>query len=135
MHNLRGDSRKFVFIPITDELKAFLLENGYEEYRGKAIRIIANDDKMKQASKTRLLWRAFAHYYNQLETGRAITFKSLRKTYITELTKRVGIENARMITGHSGVAVMQGHYINLPAISNVAKNFNVFKASITNDSI
>lgn len=119
-------NKKYVFVPVNADLKELLLEFGYNKFRGQAIGLIANDDKMQTKTKCRFVWRAFAHYYKQLNTGRKITFKALRKTYITKLTKKVGIERARIITGHSGYGVMQGHYIEPTEVSSVAMDFSIF---------
>jgi hypothetical protein len=65
------------------------------------------------------------HYYKQLNTGRNLTFKCLRKTYITRLALSLGL-NARIITRHSGEDVIIKHYLDEKVITKVAEDFEVF---------
>ena len=53
------------------------------------------------------LSRGFTHYYDQLNTGRKLTFKCLRKTYIANLEIFMGTGNTKSITGHSDNQVIE----------------------------
>ena len=73
-----------------------------------------------------ILSRGFTHYYDQLNTGRKLTFKCLRKTYITNLEIYMGAGNTKAITGHSGDQVIERNYIDKKEMAKAARGFNVF---------
>ena len=73
-----------------------------------------------------VLSRGFTHYYNQLNTGRKLTFKCLRKTYITNLEIFMGGGNTKAITGHSDDQVIERNYIDKKEMAKAAQGFNVF---------
>ncbi|MBI3502602.1 MAG: tyrosine-type recombinase/integrase [Bacteroidetes bacterium] len=126
--NLQGDSKKYVSIPITAEMKKLLLKLGYDENKKTEKYIIADSEKMKRDTMARHLWRAFGHYAKQIGINK--TFKSLRKTHASALAARIGAENARIITGHSALKVLEDHYFDKKVIGKVAQDFSVFgKAS------
>jgi hypothetical protein len=73
------------------------------------------------------LTRGFSHYYDQLNTGRNLTFKCLRKTYITNLQIFFsGNGDTKAVTGHSDNQVIEENYIDKKEIAKASKNFSVF---------
>jgi integrase len=68
--------------------------------------------------------RGFAQYIKQV-TDRPLTFKCLRKTYITGISLYLG-GNAKAITGHSTDAVIEGHYLVKEELARKAKGLSVF---------
>lgn len=74
------------------------------------------------------LSRGFTHYYDQLNTGRELTFKSLRKAYITNLEIFMGSGKTKAITGHSDNQVIERNYIDKKEMAKAARGFNVFSA-------
>lgn len=125
IRNLQGDARKYVSIPITTELKKLLIELGYHKNKGTSKYLIANDEKMQRDTMARHLWRAFGIYAKAIKLNK--TFKSLRKTHASSLAARIGAENARIITGHSGLKVLEDHYLDKKIIGKVAQDFSVFR--------
>jgi hypothetical protein len=74
-----------------------------------------------------VLSNGFSHYYNQLNTGRKLTFKSLRKTYITNLQIYFsGSGDTKAITGHSDNQVIERNYIDKKEIAKASRGFSVF---------
>ncbi|MBK5286177.1 MAG: hypothetical protein JJE25_12325, partial [Bacteroidia bacterium] len=65
--------------------------------------------------------------YKQLNTGRELTFKSFRKTYITNLSVFMG-GNAKAITGHTNDRTIELHYQDKQVIAKAAKDFEVFSS-------
>jgi len=124
IRNLQGDAKKYVSIPITSELKKLLLELGYKKNKGTSKYLIADEEKMQRDTMARHLWRAFGHYAKKIKLNK--TFKSLRKTHASALAAIMGAENARIITGHSGLKVMEDHYFDKKVIGKVASDFSVF---------
>lgn len=113
-----GNNKRYIYIPITPTLKSLLKTLGYDQYKGTDKYILAPEiDTSRGRVISDIVTRAFSHYYAQLNTGKSITLKSLRKTYITELYKKIG-PAARLITGHSSDAIMEGSYVDKRAISS-----------------
>ena len=73
------------------------------------------------------LSRGFSHFYDQLGTGRKLTLKCLRKTYITYLKIYMGDGNIKSITGHSDNRVIDDSYTDDKEIAKaVARRFSMF---------
>lgn len=125
----KGNARentKYIYVPITKSLQELLLRIGYEKYKGSDKYILAPEEKMERETISSFVSHSFTHYYKQLETGRDLSYKCLRKTYISSLSASLGIDNARLITKHSGTQVMEEHYVDKKVIALTAKNFEVF---------
>jgi len=121
------EEKKFIYIPVTDSLEKLLNELGYEKYKNIDNYILAPEIKTSRGRvMSDILSRGFTHYYDQLKTGRNLTFKSLRKTYITNLEIFMGSGNTKAITGHSGDQVIQRNYIDKKEMAKAARGFNVF---------
>lgn len=118
---------KYRYTPINEDLLTVLMTLGYESRKDSNAYILAPDEPMSRQTIRRFLTRSFTHYYNQLNTGRRLTFKNLRKTYITELSDQQGIDNAQHVTGHSSTQVMKDHYIDERTLASTAKQFSLFK--------
>lgn len=121
--NRQGDQKKYIFVPITPSLHKLLMELGYDKYRGTNKHILAPEEPMKREGLKNLITRGFTQYYKQLNTGKDITFKSLRRTYISNLAASIGVENARSITKHSSLEIMEQSYFDPTVIASMAKNF------------
>jgi hypothetical protein len=104
----------------------------YEKYKGSDKYILAPEEIMKRETINKFMTHAFPHYFKQLDTGRNLSYKSLRKTYISRLSAFMGIDNARLITKHSGTQVMEEHYIDKKVIVHTAKNFKIFDQATEN---
>lgn len=120
------DNLKYIYVPVTDELNDLLERIGYGKYKHTDKYILAPEEEMERNTIRKFFSRSFTHYYKQLHTGRNLNFKVLRKTYITQLTKFMGMDNAQLITKHSGTEVMKKHYIDQKTIAEAAKNFKMF---------
>lgn len=127
IHNRNGEEKKYIYIPVTHELRELLLHLGLAEKEGSDSYILAPEIvKHRVKSMSDALSKGFSHYYDQLQTGRKLTFKCLRKTYITNLSLFMG-GNAKAITQHSGDAVIEQHYLDKQALVNAAQRFAVFQ--------
>ncbi|MBK8875656.1 MAG: hypothetical protein IPN13_17770 [Bacteroidetes bacterium] len=103
-------------------------EAGYEKYKGTDHFILATE-QLDRKSMPDSLSRGFAHFYKQIEPNGNLTFRSLRKTYITGLAIYTG-GNAASITQHGDNDVLERHYIDKNAIAKAAKNFEPFSAEL-----
>jgi len=119
--------KKFKHFPITKSLNELLDELGYDIYKGTDRYIIApelNDNRTKSMSDT--LSKAFTHYYRQLNTGKNLTFKSLRKAYITNLQIQLGKGNIKSITGHTNDTTIEKSYIDTKIVAQSQYGKEIF---------
>jgi integrase len=123
--NISEESKKLIYIPLTGTLKKLIIENGYEKYKGTASYLLAPEKISNRETLKNQMSKGFSHFYKLLETDRQLTFKCLRKTYITRLALSLGL-NARVVTRHSGDDVLIKHYLDEKVLSKVAENFEVF---------
>lgn len=124
------DEKKFNDVPITKSLKHLLDDLGREEHSGSDNYIIAPEIKTsRKRVMADVLSRGFSHYFNQLNTGKKLTFKSLRKTYITAVEIFVGHGNTKAITGHSNDKILDSNYIVNRMKAKVVANMEVFSES------
>lgn len=126
-----GENIKYIFVPISEELKDLLMRMDYEKYKGSDKYILAPEETMNREMLNRFMSRSFSHYHKQLKTGRELSYKVLRKTYITALTRFMGgAENSRLVTKHSGTQVMEQHYIDPKVMALTAPGgFKVFNGN------
>jgi integrase len=129
---LEGNNQKPIYVPITDELKDLLFRMGYEIYKESDKYILAPEESMQRDTISKFMTHSFPHYYKLLGTDRNLSYKCLRKTYISRLSAFMGIDNARLITKHSGTQVMEEHYVDKKIIGHTAKNFKMFDQATEN---
>lgn len=130
VNNIRGvqkdEEKKFVFVPITENLMQLLNEIGYEKYKNTDHCIIAPELKTRREKVLcDTMSRSFAHFIKLISIKKDLSLKSLRKTYITNLAISMG-SNTKMVTGHSGDDILQRHYINHFEIAKSLRGFQVF---------
>jgi integrase len=127
-NRISEEEKKYIYVPVTDSLKGLLNELEYEKYRGTDNFILAPDINIsRNRIMSDVLSNGFSHYYNQLNTGRKLTFKSLRKTYITNLQIYFsGSGDTKAITGHSDNQVIERNYIDKKEIAKASRGFSVF---------
>lgn len=71
------------------------------------------------------LSKGFSHFYNQLDTGRELQLKSLRKTYLTYLASALS-GDTKTLSSHSTDEVLQKHYIDEKVVSKAIKKLDIF---------
>jgi integrase len=126
-HRTRDEEKKFIYIPVTDSLRNLLDELGYNKYINMDCFILAPEIKISRGRvMSDTLSRGFTHYYDQLNTGRKLTFKCLRKTYITNLQIFMNGGNTKAITGHSDEQVIERNYLDKKEMAKAAQGFNVY---------
>ncbi|MDH7448408.1 tyrosine-type recombinase/integrase [Aquimarina sp. 2201CG14-23] len=112
-------------IPITNELLKLLYKLGLEEKIG-ADKYILHPERITTASTIKdNLSKGFTHFYKQLNTGREIKFKHLRKTYLTYLNATIKGET-KLLSSHSSSEVLRRHYIDERLISKTIKKLKIF---------
>ncbi|MDI1356304.1 MAG: hypothetical protein PSX36_15415 [bacterium] len=100
---------------------------GFERYKGTDKYIIAPEDGLKRSNVAGIISRSFSHYYALLNTGKAITFRNLRKTFMTSAYKEFGMASTAL-TNHKNPSMTDKHYYDKEVTRDEAKeNFSVFK--------
>jgi hypothetical protein len=94
--------------------------------------LLVIEESMQRDTISKFMTHSFPHYYKQLGTGRNLSYKCLRKTYISMISAFIGIDNARLITKHSGTQVMKDSYIDNKVIAFTAMNFKTFDQATEN---
>jgi integrase len=121
------DDRMYKYFAITKELGDLLLEMGYNQYKGTEKYIIATEDQLSRAGVSDLVSRAFSHYYKQLNTGKEVSFRNLRKTFMTSALREFGVASTAL-TNHKTVSMTNKHYYDKAITRDEAKEtFSVFK--------
>lgn len=119
------DTGQFVKpIPVTKGLLSLLLTLGYEKKKGTTGFIIEREEKVDMGYLLDKISRGFAHFI-KFVTDRKIEFKDLRKTYITQLSMKLG-KNTKIFTGHGDDQVLRDSYIAEEFISANLSDFSVF---------
>ena len=107
-----------------------------DQYAGTDNYILAPDQKIsRQRVMADTLSRGFSHYYCLLNTDKKLTFKSLRKYYITQAELFMGKGKAQYITGHSGNQILKERYIDKKEIIKavLANGFDVVPDEVNRD--
>jgi len=126
-NRIKEEEKKFIYIPITESLARLLKDLGQDKYEDTDKFILAPEVAIsRKRVMADVLSRGFSHYYNQLNNGRKLTFKSLRKTYITNLELFMGRGNTKLITGHSDDHVIESSYLDKKEIAKAALKYKVF---------
>jgi len=126
-NRISEEEKKFIHVPITESLIKLLKDLGQEKFNGKDNYILAPEITIsRKRVMADILSRGFSHYYKQLNTGRNLTLKCLRKTYITSLDIFMGRGNAKSITGHSDNQVIEDNYIDPIGRVKEARRLKVF---------
>ena len=90
------DTGKYIRnVPITEGLRALLIELGMDEKKGSDEYVIPRNGQSTKYMM-QINSRGFSHFI-KLASARKVEFKDLRKTYITMMTKALGT-SAKMFT-------------------------------------
>ena len=107
------------------QLRELLFELGFEKYQDTEAYLIAPHEKSTRKSIIDKLSKGFTFFYKKLDTGKEISLKHLRKTYLTHLQILTG--NAIAVSGHSTEDILDEHYLDRIEIAkSIAKsNLNI----------
>jgi integrase len=114
----------FKYVPVTNSLKNLLEELGLAEKQNTNQTVLSTPSNLGSKYVMDTISRAFSCYI-KLVSERNLQFKSLRKTYITHLTKRMG-NDAKLFTGHASNEVLKDHYISGAFMAGGLSDFNLF---------
>jgi integrase len=126
-NRISDEEKKYNYIPVTHQLKKLLDELGYPIYKGMDAFILAPDIKISRGRvMSDVLSRGFSHFYDQLNTGKKLTFKCLRKTFITHLEIFMHGGDIKAITGHTNDQTIKRSYLDKREMAKAAQGFSVF---------
>lgn len=110
LKNIRFEDEQLpVDIPITKQLADLLMKMGWKE-KGSSDEYILAPETVNREYVMAAFTKGFKHYYGQIANPRpGISFKSLRKTYITYV-RYVLSGRAKEITGHTKEKIIDDHY-------------------------
>ncbi len=84
------------------------------------------EEKMQRSHVAVLISKSFSHYYKQLNTGKQISFKHLRKAFMTSALLEFG-EASSALTNHTTINMTNKHYHDKEVTRDQAReNFSVF---------
>jgi integrase len=119
----QSKATKMVFIPVIPQLKSLIYEMGFNEKRGSNEYLIAPNEIQSRQTIMFQLSKSFTFYYRQLNSGKNISLKHLRKTYLTHLQIMTG--KAISISGHSNENILYDHYIDGAEIAKSLASSNI----------
>lgn len=127
MHLASGEERK-LHSPVTKEISAFLIEQGFEQKKNTDDFILASQILHNRiASMRQAISRGFSHFWNVAfpEAKNQRSLKHLRKTFITALAAQG--KNVREVSGHSSDQILKSYIDEKQvALANSLKDFSVF---------
>ena len=117
------DSGKYIkHIPVTKSLNSLLVAMGRDTKIGSDEYLIPREHGETTNYMGDFISRAFSHYI-KLNRVSGITFKHLRKTYLTRLTMKLG-DDAKYYTNNTDTKVLRDHYL---SSAFMASNLNDFE--------
>jgi len=126
--------KKYKAIPISANLLIILMESGYSKKKGTDEFVLAGDitsPSIRKHGIPRILRNGFSHYYSKLNTGRPLSFKSLRKAYITSSYIQTG-GHPEYLSGHDSGFVPINHYVDKDEIAkyHTQMGYTVFPEAV-----
>lgn len=119
-------NRFFKYFAITKELGELLYEMGYEIYKGSDKYIIAPEDNVSRSFVSKMISESFSHFYKLLNTGKDVSFKEIRKAFMTSALNQFG-DASPALTNHATVNMTNKRYHDRKVTRDAAKeNFSVF---------
>ena len=116
--------KKYIHSPIIYELGLVLRRLGYKKYKNTDRYIIAGDSKRKRETLKEDMSKSFTHYYKLLGNEKELSFKNLRKTYVT-LVNNFTNGQGEVITGHSGQGIIMKSYHDQTVFNHILDNLRL----------
>ena len=126
--------KTYVIVPVTEDIKKLLLEADHDQFKNTDQYIIAPKIQKNRVPTMRdAISRGFNHFYKLDHPEGQLTFKNLRKTYLTNLNKYLGNEATGLT--HSNQAVLDRHYLNKEKLAEKAMGFGTYSEEIREKQI
>ena len=105
------------YSPINEDLLKLLKEMGYDQMKGKNVKLIDPENTYIINTIMEKVSRSFTHFRKAAGIETPFTLKHLRKTYLTWVFHTVG-SDTKLLSSHTSMKVLENHYIN-PLLLNV----------------
>jgi len=105
------------YSPINEDLLKLLKEMGYDQMKGKNIKLIDPENTYTINTIMEKVSRSFSHFRKAAGIETPFTLKHLRKTYLTWVFYNMG-SDTKLLSSHTSMKVLENHYIN-PLLLNV----------------
>jgi len=123
--NRLKNSKEYVSkTPITTDLAKLLEKLGFMKNMGSESFVFASEVVNRELLKLHMS-RAFTHFWKAAGNRQGITFKHLRKAYITRLTIMLGDKSIGI--KHSGATMIREHYLKQEEITKELLGQSMFK--------
>ncbi len=117
-------------IPVTNEIKQLLIILKHDPSKPNEY-LFARDETRSRKNIMDDLSKAFSHYYKQLNTGKNLQLKNLRKTFTTIASIQLK-GDAKELTSHADDQVLNSHYVDLEIYRDKMK-FELFGEETYNE--
>jgi integrase len=124
VNQLKKEQTNFSYTPITEDLEELLKQ--FEIIAPDAYIIepeIANRDTLKK-----IISKAFTHYWRHTGSKKEVSFKHLRKTYVTMLTKAIG-ERALFVKHNEDKTAVR-HYLDKKELLEKTHGVRLYSGSL-----
>jgi integrase len=128
VNSIKKDDGYWKHFPINVDLFNFLVEMGYEEKKNSNDFILYPERKVLTKTIMNDLSKGFTHYKKMAGIDKEISFKSLRKTYLSWVNAVMN-KDTGILSSHSTHDVLERYYIDpkiLTAIEEGALKISVF---------
>ena len=105
------------YSPINEDLMKLLKEMGYDQMKGKNVKLIDPENNYTINTIMEKVSRSFTHFRKSAGIETPFTLKHLRKTYLTWVFYNMG-SDTKLLSSHTSMKVLENHYIN-PLLLNV----------------
>lgn len=128
-HHLNFDSeKKIIVLPVPLELENLLYDLGFSEYSNTDKLIIGDVPNESEYVIKDKVSKAFSHFWSLYSQEDGISFKSLRKSYITEIHIKYGSIGTLVTHGATG-DVVNKHYMDAMRIVNDLRGKKLYNFS------
>jgi integrase len=122
----KPEEKIYATIPITNELLVYLMELGLEKYKDRHDYILAPEEDAERETIKDVMSKGFSHYWEQLQTGKKLQFKNLRKTFKTSAIHQFG-SRAMAFWGGSDMNMELKHYVDQSAVNEAVNSMRVLR--------
>lgn len=120
VNRIQKTDNYYSYTPITSDLSELLVEFEMNDMEG----YIVVPEQSGRASLKNFISKAFTHFWRLTGLKRKVSFKNLRKTYVTRLTEVIG-EKA-MFVKHNDDKTAIKHYLNKKELLDKTKNVRLY---------
>ena len=103
--------------PINADLMTLIKEMGYDQMKGKNVKLIEPENTYTINTIMEKVSRSFTHFRKAAGIETPFKLKHLRKTYLSWVYRTMG-SDTRLLSSHTSMKVLENHYIN-PLLLNV----------------